>query len=177
MEVVGWSEKPSYDAATHRLVWSATVRDKGSNSSEGLGVNYNTYALGREGYLSLNLVTDLDKLPMHKPEALELLAATQFNEGRRYADFNSSTDKVAAYGLATLVAGAAAKKLGFFAVLLAFFAKFAKVIIVAGGAALWGIAKFFGHRKEKAREAAAATSHADTIPAETVPAALDGRPR
>jgi uncharacterized membrane-anchored protein len=152
MEVIGWSEKPNYDAATHRLVWSASTRDKGSTSTDGLGVNYNTYALGREGYMSVNLVTDLDKLPAHKRDAMELLAALQFNEGRKYADFNSSTDKVAAYGLAALVAGAAAKKLGFFAIALAFLAKFAKVLIVAGGAAGYGILKFFGKKKDKPTE-------------------------
>lgn len=173
MEVVGWAEAPKYDAATHRLVWSATARDKGSTSTQGLGVNYNTYTLGREGYISLNLVTSLDALPAHKPAALELLAALQFKEGRRYADFNGSTDKVAAYGLATLVAGAAAKKLGLFAVLLAFLAKFAKVIIVAGGAALWGVAKLFGARK-KERETAVAESGA---PAATVPMPLEGGAR
>ena len=149
MEVIGWTEKPSYDAATHRLVWSVSSRDKGTTSMEGLGVNYNTYALGREGYMSLNLVTDLDQLPKHKPAALELLGALQFNEGRRYSDFNSSTDKVAAYGLAALVAGAAAKKLGLFAVIAVFLAKFAKILIAAGAAAVYGIAKFFGKKKDK----------------------------
>jgi uncharacterized membrane-anchored protein len=149
MEVVGWSEKPKYDAATHRLVWSASTRDKGSTRTDGLGVNYNTYALGREGYMSLNLVTDLDRLPRHKQDALDLLSALQFNDGRRYADFNSSTDKVAAYGLAALVAGAAAKKLGFFAIALAFLAKFAKVLVVGAGAALYGLGKLFGKNKDK----------------------------
>jgi uncharacterized membrane-anchored protein len=90
--------------------------------------------------------------PAHKRDAMELLAALQFNEGRKYADFNSSTDKVAAYGLAALVAGAAAKKLGFFAIALAFLAKFAKVLIVAGGAAGYGILKFFGKKKDKPTE-------------------------
>ena len=39
------------------------------------------------------------------------------------------------------MAGAAAKKLGLFAVALAFLAKFAKVAVVAGGAALGGLTK------------------------------------
>ena len=147
IEVAGWAEKPRYDAQSHRLVWSATTRPKGQASSQDLGVNYNTYALGREGFISLNLVTDLKDLDKYKPVAADLLAATQYQDGKRYADFNSSTDKVAAYGLATLVAGAAAKKLGLLAVILAFFAKFAKIIVVAGGAALWGIFKLFGRKK------------------------------
>ncbi|WP_213953579.1 DUF2167 domain-containing protein [Variovorax sp. dw_954] len=142
MEVVGWAQEPKYDAGTHRLVWSALTRDKGG-STQDQGVNYNTYALGREGYISLNLVTDARDIEKHKPEANKLLGALQYDDGKKYADFNGSTDKVAAYGLAALVAGAAAKKLGLLAVLAAFAAKFAKVIFVAGGAALWGFTKMF----------------------------------
>ena len=150
IEVVGWAETPRYDAGTHRLVWSVASRETGAKGAAEQGVNYNTYSLGREGYISLNLITDLDKLDKYKPAALQLLAALDYNAGKRYADFNGSTDKVAAYGLATLVAGAAAKKMGFFAVLLAFFAKFAKVILLAGGAALWGLFKLAGRRKAAA---------------------------
>jgi uncharacterized membrane-anchored protein len=145
LEVVGWAEPPRYDAGTHRLVWSAAAREKGA-SSQDQSVNYNTYSLGRDGYISLNLITDLNQLDKYRPAALDLLGALEYKDGKRYADFNNSTDKVAAYGLATLVAGAAAKKLGLLAVLLAFAAKFAKVIVVAGGAALWGAAKLFGRK-------------------------------
>lgn len=151
IEVVGWAEAPRYDSATHRLVWSASSRERGTGASADQGVNYNTYALGREGYISLNLITDLDKLGKYRPDALKLLGALDYLEGKRYADFDSSTDKVAAYGLATLVAGAAAKKLGLFAVILAFLAKFAKVILVVAGAAIWGLVKMFGGRKPEQR--------------------------
>ncbi|MNT25414.1 hypothetical protein D3C72_1609320 [compost metagenome] len=142
IEVTGWAQKPQYDAATHRLVWSALSKKKGSDGGNP-GVNYNTYALGREGYLSLNLITNANDLEKYKPDATKLLGALQYDDGKKYADFNASTDKVAAYGLAALVAGAAAKKLGLFAVALAFLAKFAKVAVVAGGAALWGLTKLF----------------------------------
>jgi uncharacterized membrane-anchored protein len=147
LEVTGWAESPKYTAATHRLVWSATAREKDAPASQGQGVNYNTYSLGREGYISLNLITDLDKLNAHRPAALALLDGLDYNQGKRYADFNRVTDNVAAYGLAALVGGVAAKKLGLFAVLLAFAAKFAKVIAVAGGGVLYGIAKLFGRNK------------------------------
>ncbi|MCL2523621.1 MAG: DUF2167 domain-containing protein [Betaproteobacteria bacterium] len=143
VEVIGWVQSPQYDAAMHRLVWAASIRDKGARDTEGQGVNYNTYALGRDGYISLNLVTNASDLEKYKPDALTLLAALQYEDGKRYTDFNASTDKVAAYGLAALVAGAAAKKLGLFATLLALLAKFGKVLILAGAGALWGIGKFF----------------------------------
>jgi len=142
IEVVGWVERPAYDARTYRLVWSAETRGKGSASTE-RGVNYNTYALGREGYFSLNLVTDRTLIGGLKPRAAELLAALAYNEGKRYQDFNASTDRVAEFGLAALVAGAAAKKLGLFALIGVFLVKvwkiavFALIAIAAGGLKLF----------------------------------------
>lgn len=153
MEVLGWIEKPQYEAATHRLVWSIASRRKGGSDAEG-GVNYSTLALGREGYVSMNMVAARQDIEALKPTARALLATLNFDEGRRYADYNASTDKTAEYGLAALVAGVAAKKLGFFAVAAAFFAKFAKVIglaVVAGGAAL---AKLARRKKETGGEQA-----------------------
>jgi len=78
------------------------------------------------------------------------LGALQFVEGKRYADFNSSTDKVAEYGLAALVLGVGAKKLGMFAVVAAFFVKFAKVILLGGIAVLAGVGKLLGRKKSQA---------------------------
>ncbi|WP_435532047.1 DUF2167 domain-containing protein [Roseateles amylovorans] len=148
MEIVGWAEQPHYAADSHRLIWAMSSRDKGAAANEPQGVNYNTYALGREGYMSLNLVTGLNELPKYKGEAQMLLGAMEFDNGKRYVDFNQSTDKVAEYGLAALVLGVGAKKLGFFAVIFAFLAKFAKVGILAalglGGAML----KLFGRKKD-----------------------------
>lgn len=140
IEIVGWAEKPAYESATHRLVWAMSSKDKGAPASAEQGVNYNTYALGREGYFSLNLVTGLNDLPAHKTAAHTLLGALEYQSGKRYEDFSPSTDRVAEFGLAALVLGAGAKKLGLFAVIAAFFAKFAKVMLLAlvafGGAAV-----------------------------------------
>jgi uncharacterized membrane-anchored protein len=109
-------------------------------------VNYNTYVLGREGYVSLNLITASSTVETDKPAAHELLGAVNFNEGKRYGDFNSSTDKVAAYGLAALVGGIAAKKLGLLAAIGLFVAKFAKVLIVGAAAAGGAVMKFLKGR-------------------------------
>jgi len=100
----GWEQKPTYDQASNKVVWaiSAFEEEKG-------GVNYNTLALGRHGYLSMNMVGALEELPKLKPHTQNLLANLTFVEGKRYVDFNSATDKVAAVGLAALIAGAAAK--------------------------------------------------------------------
>lgn len=149
MQVLGWIEPPRYDAAAHRLIWSASTKDKADPGTTPRGVNYNTYALGREGYVSLNLVTEYATIEQEKPIAQQLLAALKFNDGKRYADFNASTDKVAEYGLAALIGGIAAKKLGLFAVIAAFVVKFAKVFGVAAvGLAGLG-AKWFSSRRRK----------------------------
>lgn len=157
IEVTGWAQKPEYEAGAHRLVWSALSKRKGG-ADDNQGVNYNTYALGRDGYLSLNLITNAKDIDKYKPDAARLLTALQYDDGKKYADFNASTDKVAAYGLAALVAGVAVKKLGLFAIILAFAAKFAKLAIVAVGAALWGVAKIF-----KKKEPAVVATPAATV--------------
>jgi uncharacterized membrane-anchored protein len=127
IEVTRWLEPPAYDAEHHRLVWSAEARSKDSPDADP-SANYNTYVLGREGYIELNLITSQRTLLHDQRHAQRLLAAVQFNDGKAYRDFNASTDKIAAYGLAALVAGVAAKKLGLLAVAVAFIAKFAKLV-------------------------------------------------
>lgn len=145
LEVSRWLEVPLYEPDAHRLVWSALVRTKGSASDDG-SANYNTYALGREGYLSLNLVTSPQAVEGDKKYARELLAALSYAPGKRYEDFNASTDSVAAYGIAALVGGAAAKKLGAFALIAAFVAKGWKIIAVAVVALFYGVRRFMSGR-------------------------------
>jgi len=150
IEIIGWVEKPAYDAQTHRLIWSMSTRTKGADPGEAAGVNYNTYALGRDGYFSLNLLTELSLIDAQKSIPRNLLANLAYNQGKRYEDFNSATDKVAEYGLAALIGVVAAKKLGFLALIGVFVAKFAKIIFiaVAGGGAV--VARFFGWGKKRA---------------------------
>jgi len=147
LDVLGWAQVPTYEAATHRLVWSINARQKGLPEGEAGSINYNTYALGREGYFSLNLVTGADHIAQDKTVAHELLAALEYGDGKRYGDFNSSTDKVAEYGLAALVGGLAVKKLGLFALAAAFFAKSFKLVALAAIGLFAGVRRFFGGRK------------------------------
>jgi len=148
IEVAGWIEAPAYDPATHRLVWSLSSKIKNAPAGAEGGVNYNTYALGREGYISMNLVTGMNAIQAEKSVAHQLLAALEYNDGKRYAQFNSATDHIAEFGLAALIGGVAAKKLGLFALMAAFLVKFAKVILLSGIALIGVIAKFMGRKKE-----------------------------
>lgn len=141
LETRGWVEKPQYDAKTHRLIWSIDVLNK-NEPDPNPAINYNTFQLGREGYIELTMITDLKSIDQYKPIVQELLGNIEFNEGKRYSDFNAATDKVAEYGLAALVGGIAAKKLGLLALAGALLAKFGKLIIfgaVAAGALFKGL--------------------------------------
>ncbi len=142
LAVTGWIEVPQYDAATHRLVWSAKVVETDNPRDQGTA-NYKTYALGREGYFGLNLVTSTATVEGDKKYARELLSAISYSPGKRYADFTEGTDRVAEYGLAALVAGVAAKKLGLIAIIGAFVLKFAKVFIIGFGVFGVALAKLF----------------------------------
>jgi len=143
MQVIGWLQAPSYDAGTHRLVWSVLAKDKGEPDNVTKSINYNTYALGRDGYFSLNLLTDSERIAGDKAVAHELLGDLAYNAGKRYEDFSASTDRIAEYGLMALVGGVAAKKLGLFAVVTAFVLKFAKVILIGLGVVGAGLINFF----------------------------------
>ncbi len=146
MEIVGWVQQPTYQANIHHLVYSISSKDKGAAADAEQGINYNTYVLGREGYFNLNLVTGLSAIGEDKRHAETLLSALTFNDGKRYDQFVEGTDHVAEYGLAALVAGAAAKKIGLLATIGLFFAKAWKLILLAGIGVVAGIRKFFGKK-------------------------------
>ncbi|HEX2584522.1 MAG TPA: DUF2167 domain-containing protein [Steroidobacteraceae bacterium] len=166
IQVTRWIEPPKYDASIHHLVWSAEVKLKQGDDPDP-SVNYNTYLLGREGYISMNLVTASSTVDKDKQASAALLAATQFNSGKRYTDFNSSTDKIAAYGLAALVGGVALKKLGLIAVIGAFLLKFAKIIAIAVVAFGGGLMKKLRGKKDEPQTQTASTSFTPQLPAST----------
>jgi uncharacterized membrane-anchored protein len=144
IEVSGWVEPPRYTSETHRLVWAANVRRKGE--SAGGSVNFNTYALGRDGYFELNMVGAADVIVKERGRVQELLAALSYVPGKAYGDFNPSTDKVAEYGLAALIAGVAAKKLGMFALIGVFLLKAWKVVALAAFGLIALMSKLFGKK-------------------------------
>jgi uncharacterized membrane-anchored protein len=174
MEVTRWIESPKYDATVHHLVWSIEARLKNGQDTDPT-INYNTYVLGREGYISMDLVTLTSTIETDKNTAAALLAATTFNNGKRYTDVNFSTDKIAAYGLAALVGGLAIKKLGLLAIIGAFLLKFAKVIAIGVAAFGGGLFKRFRRKKDDA-PTEATTAPQLPAPTEDKPAA-DEKPQ
>ena len=143
LDIIGWVEPPAYDATTHRLVWSLSAQDRGAATGRPHTINYNTYALGRDGYFSLNLLTNSAEVEANKPVVRTLLGSLDYNPGKRYGDFVESTDKVAAYGLAALIGVVAVKKIGLLAGLGIFLIKIWKVGLLAIAGIGAAIRRFF----------------------------------
>lgn len=146
LEVVGWAESPAYDAGTHRLVWSLLLRQKGAAAGEPQTVNYNTYALGREGYFELDLITGSQTIVTDKLAVRSLLGQLNYLPGKRYEDFNKSTDKVAVYGIGALLGIVAVKKLGLLAAAGLFMLKIWKVGLLALAGGVAAVRKFMAGR-------------------------------
>lgn len=148
LEVLGWSEPPHYDAATHNLTWALLGQDEEGDRF----VNHNVKVLGRTGVMSVTLIDDPDKIAASKPQVEKLLAAFAYKPGKTYAEWVPG-DKVAEYGLTALVAagaGAAAVKLGFFAFLAKLLGKFGKLVGLAVVALGAGAARFWNALRGKA---------------------------
>lgn len=146
LDVVGWVEPPAYDGAAHRLVWSLSLREHDAPADRPQTINYNTYALGRDGFFSLDLVSSSEAIATDKQVVRDLLGTLVYFPGKRYEDFDQSTDKVAAYGLAALIGAVAVKKLGLLALGAAFFLKIWKVAALVVVGALAGLRRFLGRR-------------------------------
>ena len=145
MELTGWAEPPSYDGKAHKLFWAKKLREL-KDTVEFL--NYNIRILGRKGVLVLNAIGGLDQLAEIKQQTQPILAATNFTKGNTYEEFNSSMDKVAAYGIVGLIAGGVLAKTGLFAKLGLILLKFIKPIIAGGAAIGAAVVRFFKGRRE-----------------------------
>jgi uncharacterized membrane-anchored protein len=141
MEVVGWIQPPTYDTATHTVTYSLELKDADSHWA-----NVVALRLGRGGYSELTWVGALDAMqssggrPALLNTALDIHA---FDEGYRYADYKDG-DKVAAFGIAGLVATALGVKFskGIIAAIIAFLIAGKKIVIPAAVVGIAAIAKY-----------------------------------
>jgi len=137
LQLVGWAVPPHYDGGNNKLYWAKELEFNGHPNHV---LNYDIRVLGRHGYLSLNAVSGMSELPQVRTGMEKLLPMAEFEPGARYADHNPKTDKIAAYGVATLIGGGLAAKAGLFAKLGLMLAKFWKLLLV-GVVALGGAVK------------------------------------
>ena len=141
LQLIGWAVPPRYDAGNNKLYWAKELQFDGEANHS---LNYDIRVLGRHGYLSLNAVSGMAELALVREGMEKLLPRAEFEPGARYADHNPKTDRVAAYGVATLIGGGLAAKAGLFAKLGLLLAKFWKLLLI--GVVAFGAAakKFFG---------------------------------
>ncbi|AOW21705.1 DUF2167 domain-containing protein [Urechidicola croceus] len=143
IDLVGWASDPFYDEVNKKLHWAKELK---FGESEINTLNYNIRVLGREGFLNLNVIGDMDALPQVKKDVNQILNSVEFNDGNKYSDFNPNIDRVAAYGIGGLIAGKVLAKAGAFALI----AKFWKFIAI-GAVALFSAFKnkIFGRKEEE----------------------------
>jgi uncharacterized membrane-anchored protein len=95
----GWIEPPRYERAQHRLVWGVAA-----HASDGKLVNHFTRIIGRDGFLSVNLISAAATMERAQREARSIVQATRFQPGWRYED-QAPGDRSAGAGLRSLVLG------------------------------------------------------------------------
>jgi uncharacterized membrane-anchored protein len=149
VRLAGWAEPPHYDSGARKLYWAKALAFGGAAEAETL--NYDIRVLGREGYLEISFIAGMQQLTDIRESAPAIMAMADFTDGNRYADFDASTDRVAAYGIGGLIAGGAlaavAQKTGLLALTLAFGKKFI-VLLIGGGLVLvnWLRGALFGRK-------------------------------
>ena len=149
VEILDWAIPPRYDEANNVLEWATKLRFTEPSGESNLSVNYKTKVLGRKGVMDVVVVCAPDELEEVLPAYRGLMEGFSFSEGERYSEFKAG-DKIAEYGLAALVVGAGtavAAKAGLFAVILGFFKKGAKLIVVAVAAIGAFLARMFRGKK------------------------------
>ncbi|UYK77190.1 DUF2167 domain-containing protein [Xanthomonas sacchari] len=144
VDLIGWAVPPRYDTGSKKLYWARELAFAGEREHT---LNYDIRVLGRHGYLSLNAVSGMGELAQVREGMQQLLPMAEFDSGARYADHNPSTDKIASYGLATLIGGGLAAKAGLFAKLGLLLAKAWKLLLVGLMALVAGVRKLFSGRQ------------------------------
>lgn len=144
MTLHGWAASPHYDASAHKLYWA---REFSSPNATQHTLNYDIRVLGRKGVLSFNAVAPMSRLGDVEQSMNQVMAFSDFNAGQRYADFDSKTDNLAAYGIGALVAGKLAAKVGLFKLILGAILAAKKLVVVAVVAVGGFIARIFGRKK------------------------------
>lgn len=134
LHVLGWMQEPTLDKETNTVYWAIeAVAGKDDHF-----VNAFALRLGRFGYEELVWITDKNSYIPKGGELDLMLQAHSFEEGFRYADYVSG-DKVAAYGIASLVAASIGVKVLKSGALLLLIKKFGAFFIAACAALFYKI--------------------------------------
>ncbi len=150
--LVGWASAPHYDTSAHALHWARDLMF-GDDKQPQHTLNYSVRVLGREGVFQFNFIAGLDQLKEIEGVIPTVTKLVQFDKGKAYTDYVEG-DKIAAYGMAGMIAaGAGAKiaaKVGLLALALAFFKKAGILVVVLLGGALRFAKGLFNRNKTPA---------------------------
>jgi uncharacterized membrane-anchored protein len=150
--LVGWASPPHYDQSAHALHWARDLIF-GNDMSQAHTLNYSVRVFGREGVFMFNFVAGMDQLKEIQSAVPDVLTMVRFDSGKTYKDYESG-DKLAAYGMAGMIAaGAGAKvaaKVGLLAMAAVFFKKAGVLVLVAGAALLRALKGMFSRKKPSA---------------------------
>ena len=105
IDIADFVEPPKYDAARHRLTVAARVIEVGPSSGDEDSANMEAHLFGRLGTIELALVAGVHSYPRYRVALDQLVAATNFIPGHRYADVAPATDTAAQQPLLLLFGG------------------------------------------------------------------------
>ena len=127
VHLVGWAEKPHYDAATKKLYWAQELNFEGSPTHT---LNYDVRVLGREGVLSMNAVASMNQLSQISDRHAAAHRRRRIQRGLPLRGIQREDRSGRGIRTAALIAGTVAAKLGLFAKIGAFLLAFKKFIII-----------------------------------------------
>jgi uncharacterized membrane-anchored protein len=143
LHVVGWVQKPILDKYTKTIYWAI----EGEGSEEGSFINSVALRLGREGYEKLIWITDKEFYIPFGGHLETMLQAHSFDPDYRYEDYTKG-DRIASYGVATLVAATVGGKIVKGSGMLFFLKKISVLVIAAIASLFYKIKSFFNRNKQ-----------------------------
>ena len=145
LKIGGWIQKPRLNRENNSVSWVFDVID-----GEEKYVNAISIKLGRKGYETITWVSSYENYLKSMDLMGSLVDQQTFNKGYRYADYSIGSDKLAAFGIASLVAVTAGgnqhTKAGLLAGVLVFGKKLMVPFVIALGAMGAYFRKLFGNK-------------------------------
>ena len=142
IHVIGWLQEPYLDRKTNTVYWAIEI-DQGTEEHT---VNSVAFVFGRTGYEQLILVTGKESYDSSGGHLQMMLHSHSFNAGNRYTDHEKG-DKIAGFGVATLVAATLGSKLMKLAGLGLILKKFGSFLLVAVAGGFYKIKDFFRRKR------------------------------
>ena len=105
IDIAEFIEPPKYDATRHRLTVAARVIEVGPSSGDEDTANMDAHLFGRHGTIEVALVAGVLSYPRYRAALDQLVAATNFLPGHRFADVDPAKDKPAEQPLLLLFGG------------------------------------------------------------------------